>query len=63
MDIQVASNFERFLYFGFDQRRCAGNVSFMKDFGSQVAQPASARELLLREQPISATEIDTEGER
>jgi len=56
MDIQVASNFERFLYFGFGEdgsRVC----DFMSQFSDKGAASAPAE--MLRDQPISATAIDT----
>jgi len=56
MDIQVASNFERFLYFGFDED--GQRVSeFMAAFGRSGSSSVT-RELLARE-PITATAIDT----
>ena len=56
MDIQVASNFERFLYFGFGED--GNRVSqFMSEFSAKGA--ASVPSDMLRDQPINATAIDT----
>ena len=56
MDIQVASNFERFLYFGMqaDGARCA---EFMRKFADQGS--ASVPASVLQDQPITATAVDT----
>ena len=56
MDIQVASNFERFLYFGMqeDGARCA---EFMREFADQGS--ASVPASMLQDQPITATAVDT----
>jgi len=56
MDIQVASNFERFLYFGFESDGKRVN-NFMSQFNDEGA--ASVPADLLSDQPITATAIDT----
>ncbi len=56
MDIQVASNFERFLFYAFNQDG-ERVVRFMREFGEQGA--ASVPSELLYDQPISAATIDT----
>jgi len=56
MDIQVASNFERFLYFGFGED--GQQVSeFMAAFGSSGSSSVPIE--LLASEPITATAIDT----
>jgi len=56
MDIQVASNFERFLYFAY-ARDGARVCDFMSAFAAEGA--ASMALDALRDQPISATAVDT----
>lgn len=57
MDIQVASNFERFLYFGFDEDG-EQVAQFMAEF--ERSGTASIPTELLANEPISATAINTE---
>ncbi len=57
MDIQVASNFERFLYYGLNEN-AAAVVEFMRSFKEKgsCSVPLSA----LAEMPIAAESVDTE---
>ena len=56
MDIQVASNFERFLYFGFEEDG-ERVTKFMAEFANKNSASVPAE--LLLDQAISATAIDT----